>query len=164
MAISGVEQPEIVQIGDALRLRKFNGRFDFALPWYQDEKLVYLVDGKKDLYTMERLEQMYRYLDVMGELYFIEVLEENCYKPVGDVTFWQEDMPIVIGVSEFRGKGIGRKVISALVKRGKALNYNALYVDEIYDFNEGSRRCFESVGFKAYEKTERGSRYRLELL
>lgn len=164
MAISGVEQPEIVQIGDMLRLRKFNGRFDFALPWYQDEDLVYLVDGKKDLYTMERLEQMYRYLDVMGELYFIEVLEGDCYKPVGDVTFWQEDMPIVIGVSEFRGKGIGRKVISALVKRGKELNYNALYVDEIYDFNEGSRRCFESVGFKAYEKTERGSRYRLELL
>ena len=106
---------------------------------------------------------MYRYLNNAGELYFIEVLENGTYKPIGDVTFWQEDMPIVIGDPAYRGKGIGRKVISALIERGKSLGYDHLAVGEIYDWNAGSRRCFESVGFVAYEKSEKGSSYRLSL-
>ena len=122
-----------------------------------------MVDGKRDPYTIERLGGMYRYLDNAGELYFIEVLENGTYKPIGDVTFWQEDMPIVIGDPAYRGKGIGRKVISALIERGKFLGYDHLAVGEIYDWNEGSRRCFESVGFVAYEKSEKGSSYILTL-
>ena len=163
MAIQGIEQPEIIQIDHSLRLRKYNGVYDFALAWYQDEETVYLVDGKKDPYTMPRLKGMYEYLNDAGELYFIEVLENDTYKPIGDVTFWQEDMPIVIGDSSYRGKGIGRKVISALIERGKELGYGHLEIGEIYDWNEGSRRCFKSVGFVAYEKTERGAKYRLLL-
>ena len=106
---------------------------------------------------------MYHYLDNAGELYFIEALENGVYKPIGDVTFWQEDMPIVIGDPDYRGRGLGRKIISALVERGRELGYNRLGVDEIYDWNEGSKRCFESIGFTACEKTEKGSRYALIL-
>ena len=137
------------------------GVYDFAFVWYQDEETVYLVDGKKELYTMERLKGMYEYLNDTGELYFIEVLENGTYKPIGDVTFWQEDMPIVIGDKNYRGKNIGRKVVSTLVQRGKRLGYDYLEVGEIYDWNEGSRRCFESVGFRAYEKTEKGAKYKI---
>ena len=163
MAIQGIEQPEIIQIEDNLRLRKYDGVHDFALAWYQDEETVWIVDGNRNPYTMERLGGMYRYLDNTGELYFIEICKNNTYKPIGDVTFWQEDMPIVIGEPAYRGKGIGRKVISALIERGRYLGYDHLAVGEIYDWNEGSRRCFESVGFVPYEKTERGSAYRLSL-
>ena len=163
MGIQGIEQPEIIQIDDALRLRKYDGVYDFALAWYQDEETVYLVDGKKDPYTMPRLKGMYEYLNEAGELYFIEVLENGTYKPIGDVTFWQEDMPIVIGDPAYRGRKIGRKVVSVLVQRGKGLGYDYLEVDEIYSWNEGSKRCFENVGFRAYEKTEKGSKYRLTL-
>ena len=163
MAIQGIEQPALIQIDESLRLRKYDGVHDFALEWYQDEETVYLVDGKRDPYTMERLGGMYRYLNNAGELYFIEDLENGTYKPIGDVTFWQEDMPIVIGDRNYRGRKIGRRVVSALVKRGVALGYDHLEVGEIYDWNEGSRRCFESVGFQAYEKTEKGAKYRLLL-
>ena len=45
MPIPNVEQPRILPVGDGLRLRKFDGCFDFAFSWYQDEELVYLVDG-----------------------------------------------------------------------------------------------------------------------
>ena len=124
---------------------------------------MWLVDGKRNPYTPERLNGMYRYLNNAGELYFIEVCENGTYKPVGDVTFWQEDMPIVIGDPAYRGKGIGRKVISALIERGKELGYDHLAVEEIYDWNIGSRRCFESAGFVACEKSEKGSSYRLAL-
>ena len=161
MAIQGIEQPAVIQIDESLRLRKYDGVHDFALEWYLDEETVYLVDGKRDPYTMERLGGMYSYLNNVGELYFIEVLENGTYKPIGDVTFWQEDMPIVIGDRNYRGKKIGRKVISALIKRGKELGYDHLAVGEIFDWNEGSRRCFESMGFRAYEKTEKGAKYRL---
>ena len=163
MAIQGIEQPAVIQIDDTLRLRKYDGVHDFALEWYLDEETVYLVDGKRDPYTMERLGGMYRYLNDAGELYFIEILENGVYKPIGDVTFWQEDMPIVIGDPKYRGRKIGRKIVSALVQRGKELGYDHLEIGEIYDWNEGSRRCFESVGFVACEKTEKGSKYRLSL-
>jgi len=161
--IQGIEQPALIQIDESLRLRKYDGVHDFALEWYLDEETVYLVDGKRDPYTVERLGRMYRYLNNAGELYFIEVLENSTYKPIGDVTFWQEDMPIVIGDRNYRGKKIGRKVVSALVERGKELGYDHLEIGEIYGWNEGSRRCFESVGFQAYEKTEKGAKYRLLL-
>lgn len=161
MAIKGVKQPAVIQIDNTLRLRKFDGEIDVAFEWYQDKEMVYLVDGVKNAYTMDRLLKMYQYLDNIGELYFIEVLESSQYKPVGDVTFWQDDMPIVIGDPYYRGKGIGRKVISALALRGRELGFDHVSVGEIYDWNEASRRCFESVGFQAYEKTEKGYRYKM---
>ena len=120
MPIQGLEQPEIIAIEPTLRLRKFDGRYDFALKWYQDEDMVYMVDGVRRAYDMDRLTRMYTYLNQAGELYFIEVLESGSFRPIGDVTFWQDDMPIVIGEPHYRGKGIGRKVLSALVRRGRA--------------------------------------------
>jgi len=163
MPIAGVTQPEMIQIDGRLRLRKFDGSFDFAFEWYQDVDTVYLVDGVKKAYTMEVLNNMYRYLDRHGELYFIELSENGIYKPIGDVAFWKDDMPIVIGEPDCRGRGIGRKVIEALMRRGRELGYSRLRVSEIYNYNTASRKCFESLGFCAYEKTEKGSRYELEL-
>ena len=90
-------------------------------------------------------------------------MENDTYKPIGDVTFWQEDLPIVIGEPNYRGKGLGRKIISALIARGKELGFDHMAVEEIYDWNDASRRCFEALGFSAYEKTEMGARYRLSL-
>ena len=163
MAIQGIEQPDLIQIDDTLRLRKYDGTHDFALAWYQDEETVWLVDGNRNPYTPERLAGMYHYLNEAGELYFIEIMENGTYKPIGDVTFWQEDMPIVIGDPNYRGHGIGRRVILALIQRGRMLGYDRLEVGEIYDWNEGSRWCFESVGFTPYEKTEKGHSYRMSL-
>ena len=72
MPIPGVLQPELIEITPALRLRRFDGRFDFAFDWYQDPETVYLVDGVREPYSTQRLSAMYHYLDAHGELYFIE--------------------------------------------------------------------------------------------
>ena len=159
MAIEGIVQPETLRINGTLRLRKFDGIYDFAFDWYQDEETVYLVDGVRKKYSQETLKCMYEYLDKQGELYFIEVLECDEFKPIGDVTFWQYDMPIVIGDKTYRGKGIAKQVIGALIQRGKSLGYTKLYVNEIYEFNTASRKCFESMGFEACEKTEKGNKF-----
>ena len=55
--------------------------------------------------------RMYRYLNEHGELYFIEIKDGDTYRPIGDVTFWQEDMPIVVGEKNLRGK----KSVAALL-------------------------------------------------
>lgn len=161
MPIPGIAQPEILPVDDVLRLRRFDDRYDFAFAWYQDVQTVWLVDGVRTPYTWEKLGKMYHFLDKQGELYFIEALEDGVFRPIGDVCFWKDDLPIVIGDPAYRGKGIGRKVIAALIQRGRELGYDMLRVGEIYEYNVSSRKCFESLGFLAYEKTEDGSRYSL---
>ena len=62
MPIEGIAQPETLALGEGLRLRKYDGECGFALAWYQDPETVWLVDGSRVSYTMERLCQMYAYL------------------------------------------------------------------------------------------------------
>ena len=163
MPIAGIDQPQIIGIDAGLRLRKMDGDFAFALVWYQDVETVWLVDGCRTPYTMERLRRMYAYLAQRGEVYFIEVCENGVFRPIGDAAFWQADMPVVIGEPVYRGRGIGGKVIGALVERGRALWYRELFVREIYANNTASRACFEKAGFRVCEVTEKGARFRLEL-
>ena len=148
MAIEGVEQPAHIQISETLRLRRYDGTADFALPWYQDEELVYLVDGVRKAYEREYMYDMYNYLNAHGELYFIEAQADGAWTPIGDVAFSQEDMPIVIGEPAYRGRALG---------------YETLGVREIYDFNTASIRCFTACGFAPVEQTDKGWRYEAKL-
>lgn len=159
MAIPGIQQPEIIQIDDALRLRRFDGIYDFAMEWYLDGETTYLVDGDPVPYTRYTLDRMYSYLNEHGEVYFIEYLSEDGYVPIGDVTFSEDDMPIVIGPKEMRGKGIGKKVILALCERGRQLGFGTLRVKEIYDYNTASLKCFLSCGFREDGPTLKGRSY-----
>lgn len=163
MAIPGVEQPACIQISETLRLRRYDGTADFAFAWYQDPELVYLVDGVKKPYDRETLYNMYNYLAARGELYFIEVREGDGWTPVGDVAFSGTDLPIVVGDPAYRGRGVGRQVILALMDRGRALGFDRLGVREIYDFNAASIRCFTACGFAPVEQTDRGWRYEAKL-
>ena len=157
------KQPEYIFIDSSLRLRKYDGQAHLAFSWYQDLEVIRLIDGSREPYTLQRIKKMYDYFTYHGEVYFIEVLINAGWQPIGDVSFWQEDMPIVIGNSAYRGQGIGRTVVQALVERGRKLGYKRLYVQEIYDDNEASKKMFESVGFYPLEKTENGHRYALDL-
>ncbi len=163
MPMPGIRQPDIIFVEDELRLRKFSGDCTAALAWYQDEETLLMVDGKNCPYDMERLMNMYQYLQQQGEVYFIEVREDGIFRPIGDVSFWQEDMPIVIGEKPLRGRGIGRKVLSALVERARMLGFPKLKVREIYEENLISRRLFEGLGFQKAEDTPRGASYTLHL-
>lgn len=153
----------MIEIDKDLRLRRYDGNYMIAHDWYQDEETIMLMDGKVSEYTNEKIKGMYDYLMEKGELYFIEVAEKGIFHPIGDVTFWKEDMPIVIGDKAYRGKGIGLKVIQALIKRAKELGLDRIYVEEIYSFNNASQRCFEKAGFKCIEESEEGKKYELVL-
>lgn len=163
MPIPNVRQEESIMVDNGLRLRAYDGQFELAFDWYQDPEVIYLIDGNRNPYSLERIQKMYEYLAERGEVYFIEVWEQERWLPIGDVTFWQEDLPIVIGNAAYRGRGIGRKVISALVERGRLLGYHQLTVQEIFDFNQASRRMFEAIGFYQTVPKEKGWAYALDL-
>ena len=71
MPIQGIAQPAVIQIRQGLRLTAYDGKYDFAYDWYQDEETIYLVDGIREPYAHQKLKQMYEYLNSQGELYFI---------------------------------------------------------------------------------------------
>ena len=163
MPISGIEQPEFIFIDETLRLRAYDGHHDFALDWYQDPTLVYLVDGIQQPYDKQKLSRMYHYLNTHGELYFIEYFQNETYVPIGDVTFSKSDLPIVIGQKAFQGRGIGKRVIETLIARARILGFDQLEVQDIYEDNIASRKMFEGLGFIATAKTVKGHRYALKL-
>lgn len=164
MPIENIHQPEVININNQLRLRKFDGKYSFAFDWYQDEDTLKLVDGlDANRYDFDKLKRMYEYLDNKGELYFIEILDNNKFTPIGDVTFWKEDMPIVIGNKNYRRKGIGKEVVKALIQRAKDLGYQEIKVREIYTYNITSQKLFESMGFKKAGSTKDGFCYSLSI-
>ena len=163
MPIENIMQPELLPVSDILRLRKYDGSHDFALSWYLDPETVWLVDGDEDIYTPELLNKMYTHQDTHGELYFIEVLEDVGWRPVGDVCLSPDDFAIVIGDKTYRTRGIGRAVVSALIERARSLGWNRVRVGDIYDFNAGSQRLFASLCFQKEAKTQKGHSYILHL-
>ena len=160
MPIAGVVQPEMRLIAENLRLKKLEGEdVAFAREWYLDPDILFPMDGAVNPYSLENIKGMYQYLRKHGELYIIEYLENGEWNPIGDVTFWREDMPIVIGRKDLHGRGIGKRVVHSLIERAREIGYSEIYVQEIYDFNLASQKMFEGCGFHRMEKTEKGWRY-----
>ncbi|HEP1839355.1 TPA: GNAT family N-acetyltransferase [Streptococcus suis] len=160
MAITGIEQADILEIDKQVRLRRYDGQHDFAFEWHQDLELVWLVDGNKEPYTLDRLNRMYGYLATNGECYFIEILENGQFLPIGDVTLLRDDFAISIGDKRYWQKGVGSKVLQRMVDRARELGFVEILVEEIYDWNLGSRKLFEKCGFEVVEKTKKGCSYK----
>ena len=162
MPLKGINQPDHLKVDSLCRLRKYDGKADFALEWYEDPETVYLVDGIKIPYDLTKLYQMYDYLDERSEVYYIEVFNKR-WTPIGDVSFSSEDLPIVIGEYKYRHHGLGKKVVQTLIKRAKELGFIELNVKEIYRYNFASQKLFASCGFIPREETTQGSSWYLTL-
>ena len=69
---------------------------------------------------------MYQYLDENGLLYVIEILEDGRFFPIGDVTVKQQNLPITIGVAQYRGRGFGKRVMKVVLQRAKELGHGKI--------------------------------------
>ncbi|HFU4451608.1 TPA: GNAT family N-acetyltransferase [Streptococcus suis] len=163
MAIEGVEQVAVLEIDNQIRLRRYDGIHDFAFEWHQDLELVWLIDGDQDRYSHDLLDRMYDYLSKNGECYFIEIFEDNQFIPIGDVTLFADDFAIAIGDKRYWKKGIGTKVLHRMIERARDVGLEEILVEEIYDWNTGSRKLFEKCGFEAVEKKKKGWSYKMIL-
>lgn len=105
---------------------------------------------------------MFEYLNDVGELYFIEVLENGDYITIGDVTIKDVNPPIAIWYPKYRGRGIGTAVMKAVITRLKELGVENITGSSVYKWNEVSLKMHRRLGFTIIEET--GEEYLLDLL
>ena len=168
MPFVGIEQPDFIQIDHELRLKKYDGNYVQAYPWYQDDVVRKYSEGITD--PNKRLDENWvakklNGLNSVGELYFIEVLENGKFIAVGDVTLLENNPPIEIGVAKYRGVGIGKKVMTALVERARQIDIKKIYNVGCYEDNIASHKMLLGAGFKlvAHDKESRRLVHEIEL-
>lgn len=155
---------EIPDIG--IRLRNFiESDVVHAKKWYTDPVVLMGVisPDQKDPLSVKYLSDMYKDLGNRGELYVIEVNKNGEWFPIGEVTLASDTLPIVIGDPEYRGRGIGKKVIQLLISQAREKGWEKVTLKGIYFNNISSQRLFESCGFKKVGETTKCYIYELVL-
>lgn len=158
MALKEFEQPEIININDSLRLRKYDGHYEVFLPGYQNPVVYQNSEGIFDesrIPDLDYVKGMCTYLARVGELYCIEVKENGQYVPIGDVTVKDENPPIAIWVDKYRGKGIGKLVMQTVMDRLKALGFTRVTGSTVYQWNIPSQKLHEGLGFCKVSEDEK---------
>ena len=145
------EANDVVLQREALRLRRVTADdyVQIALPWYQDPEVLRFSEGGELPYDHARMRRMYDALTAQGELYLIELCEAGAWRPIGDAALLPDDVPIVIGRPEDRGRGLGAQVLQLLIQRARSLGWVELHAGTIDPENHRSRRMFERAGFVA---------------
>ena len=166
MALQEFEQPEIIEIHDTLRLRKYDGHFELFLPGYQDPVVYQNSEGIFDesrIPDRGYVQGMCSYLARVGELYYIEAKEKDTYVPIGDVTVKDENPPIAIWMDAYRGKGIGRLVMQTVMDRLKELGFSKITGTTVYQWNTASQKLHEGLGFRRVSEDEKEILYERNL-
>ena len=166
MPIKNIEQPAVIEIGDDIRLLKYNGDYDIALIGYQDPYVYQNSEGifddtkKPDI---NYIKGMFEWLNNNGELYYIQIREGQDFISIGDVTIKDVNPPIAIWYGKYRGIGIGAKVMKIVIKRLKELGYERITGTTVYKWNESSQRMHEKLGFVKVDENEDEYIYELPL-
>lgn len=166
MALKEFEQPEIIDVNNSLRLRKYDGHYERFLPGYQNPVVYQNSEGIFDVSKIPDLNYvkgMCTYLSKIGELYYIEAKEMGKYVPIGDVTIKDENPPIAIWVDTYRGKGIGKLVMQTVIDRLKKLGFTKITGSTVYQWNTSSQKLHESLGFCKISEEEKEIIYEREL-
>lgn len=157
MPLSHIEQPEIIEIEQGLRLKKFDGNIDKMIRGYQDPVVYQNSEGifeQDKIPDFEYIKGMCEYLENAGELYFIQVLENGKYVSIGDVTIKSENPPIAIWQEKYRGVGIGSKVMKSVINRLSFLGHKRITGTSIFKWNTASQRMHERLGFCRVGETD----------
>ena len=166
MALKEFKQPEIIDISDTLRLRKYDGHSELFLPGYQNPVVYQNSEGIFDeskIPNLDYVKRMCTYLAKVGELYYIEAKENGTYIPIGDVTVKDENPPIAIWADAYRGKGIGKLVMQAVMSRLKELGFAMITGSTVYQWNTASQKLHEGLGFRRVSEDEKEITYEREL-
>lgn len=131
------------KIDKEVSLVRYYPNYIRTLEWYQDPDVCRQVDNRDEVYDLELLKRMYRYLNRKGQLFYIKYKNRLC----GDVCLQYSGEVNIVIAKPYQNKHIGRRAISEIIKIAKENGYRELQA-EIYAFNRQSQRMFESVGFK----------------
>ena len=167
MPFTDIEQPEIIHIDHTVRLRKYDGNHQIAIPWYQDEVVRRFSEGVEDaniLLDATYVSRKLDWLNTMGEVYFIEAVVNDDYLPIGVVTLKEDNPPIEIGNPRYRGKGIGKKVMKALLNRAREIGIKKIYNTGCYEDNIACQKMLEAVGFTLAQHDQKERRKIFEII
>ena len=166
MPLPNIPQPQLLPIAPGLRLRRYDGHYEIFLPGYQTPAVYENSEGIFDLEKIPDLgyvKGMCNFLDRAGELYYIEIEESGAFVPIGDVTIKPQNPPIALWREEYRGRGIGRQVMQAVIARLRALGYEKISGSSVFRWNTASQRLHESRGVYRVGENEREFFYDLTL-
>ena len=166
MPINNIKQPFIIEIDDSLRLLKYNGNYEEALTGYQDPYVYQNSEGifddtkKPDI---DYIKGMFEWLNNNGELYYIQIKAGEDFISIGDVTIKDVNPPITIWYENYRGIGIGTKVMKTVINRLKELGYEKIIGTTVYKWNNSSQRMHEKLVFIKIDENDDEYIYELTL-
>ena len=166
MPIRNIEQPIVIEVDENIRLLKFNGNYEIALSGYQDPYVYQNSEGifddtkKPDI---NYIKGMFEWLNNNGELYYIQIREDQDYISIGDVTIKDVNPPITIWYEKYRSIGIGTKVMKIVIRRLKELGYDKITGTTVYKWNESSQKMHEKLGFVKVDENDNEYIYELNL-
>lgn len=118
-----------------------------ALGWYQDKDVCKQSDNIDFVYTIDRLQKMYAYLNSHGACYYIQYRG----KLVGDITLKNDGELCIVVCKEYQNRHIGRRCVKELIQIARENGFSELKAS-IYSFNHQSQKMFLSVGFTQVEE------------
>lgn len=138
---------------------------DTALVWYQNIRVLRCAfdAGINQPFDRETLYQLYEYYKSIGELYIIEIQDNKTWLPIGDALLTPKTLPLMIGIQELWGKGIGKEILRKIIQRAEELGYKKLFTKGISRVNLRSIKLFTSAGFKVYQKNKKEVKMVMEL-
>ena len=113
-----------------------------ALSWYQDKDVVRQVDDIDEVYTQDKLDAMYDYLNKHGDCFYISYQG----KLIGDVSLYDKDKIAIVICKEYQNRHIGRECVKEIIRLAKEKHLKSVQA-HIYSFNRQSQNMFLSLGF-----------------
>ena len=106
---------EIRIIDNDIRLIPYYRNDEVSLAWYQDPDVCKQVDNIDHTYDLETLHNMYDYLSIHGDCYYIE------YQGVlvGDVSLRENKEVAIVICKEYQNRHIGRKCVMDMLQLAK---------------------------------------------
>lgn len=166
MLLNNIVQPKVIEISPGLRLRKYDGNYEIFLPGYQDPVVYQNSEGIFDesrIPDLDYMKRMCSYLSRVGEMYYIEAEENGLFVPIGDVTVKPENPPIAIWKAEYRGCGVGTRVMRVVIDRLRTLGYEKITGSTVYRWNTASQKMHEKLGFRRVKEEGDDFYYELNL-
>ncbi|EOH98694.1 hypothetical protein UAW_01290 [Enterococcus haemoperoxidus ATCC BAA-382] len=154
--------PKKVRINQNIRLVPFDKMREESLKWYQDPESMRNIVGVKIIYTKEQIQEMYKWQNEHGLLYYIEYYNGFHKQIIGDVWLAEDDYAIVIDQA-FRNRHIGRIVTKYFIYKSNKIGREFITVSEIFNWNKASQKMFTSLNFYPFKENKDSWSYRRQL-
>ena len=125
--------------------------FKFLKNWAQNEDELFQFAGNTFTFPVTE-EQVEKHLeDNNRKVFLVEEAQNNVAIGMGEILKVDVETRrlcrIIVGNKNYRGKGIGQKIINALLEKSfseKAVNLVEL---NVFDFNTAAIKCYSNCGF-----------------